>query len=190
MLAFDCGLVDVGLHVLRDIRSSYDGTRRSPWNEIECGDHYTRPMAAFLLFEVASGQTWDATRRALGFAPALFNDAATGKFHGFFSNGASWGTYEQAPAAPDAGGGGGGGGGGGAVATASLAVAYGTCELESLTLGSVGKAATVTVSVGGKNVPCTVSAVDGGVELVFAGEGGGATCTVAAGSTLEVALFA
>ena len=30
MLAFDCGLVDVGLHVLRDIRSSYDGTRRSP----------------------------------------------------------------------------------------------------------------------------------------------------------------
>ena len=42
--------------VLTDARNKYDGTRRSPWNEIECGDHYTRPMAGFLLFEIASGQ--------------------------------------------------------------------------------------------------------------------------------------
>ncbi len=27
----------------------------SPWNEIECGDHYTRQMAGFALFEIASG---------------------------------------------------------------------------------------------------------------------------------------
>ena len=42
--------------VLTDAREKYDGTRRSPWNEIECGDHYVRPMAAFLFFELASGQ--------------------------------------------------------------------------------------------------------------------------------------
>jgi len=42
--------------VLLDARNKYDGTRRSPWNEVECGDHYTRPMAGFLLFEIASGQ--------------------------------------------------------------------------------------------------------------------------------------
>ena len=42
--------------VLTDTREKYDGTRRSPWNEIECGDHYVRPMAAFLFFELASGQ--------------------------------------------------------------------------------------------------------------------------------------
>lgn len=42
--------------VLTDTREKYDGTRRSPWNEIECGDHYVRPMAAFSFFEIASGQ--------------------------------------------------------------------------------------------------------------------------------------
>ena len=42
-----------------DARNKYDGTRRSPWNEVECGDHYTRPMAGFLLFEIASGQVYD-----------------------------------------------------------------------------------------------------------------------------------
>ena len=45
--------------VLLDARNKYDGTRRSPWNEVECGDHYTRPMAGFLLFEIASGQVYN-----------------------------------------------------------------------------------------------------------------------------------
>lgn len=44
------------IKVLLEARNKYDGTRRSPWNEVECGDHYTRPMAGFLLFEIASGQ--------------------------------------------------------------------------------------------------------------------------------------
>ena len=50
--------------VLTDAREKYDGTRRSPWNEIECGDHYVRPMAAFLFFELASGQVgcWNSFR--------------------------------------------------------------------------------------------------------------------------------
>ena len=42
--------------VLEKTRYLYDGTRRSPWNEIECGDHYTRPMSSFALFAIASGQ--------------------------------------------------------------------------------------------------------------------------------------
>lgn len=44
------------LSVLKKTRQMYDGTRRSPWNEIECGDHYSRPMSAFSLFALASGQ--------------------------------------------------------------------------------------------------------------------------------------
>ena len=43
---------------LTSLRKCYDGTRRSPWNEIECGDYYARAMAAFLYFEIASGQVW------------------------------------------------------------------------------------------------------------------------------------
>ena len=46
--------------VVTDTRNQYDGTRRSPWNEIECGDHYTRAMAAFLYFEIAAGMVSSA----------------------------------------------------------------------------------------------------------------------------------
>ena len=39
-------------------RQFYDGTRRSPWNEIECGDHYARPMSSFTLLTLISGQVF------------------------------------------------------------------------------------------------------------------------------------
>ena len=55
-LRFFCSHCTFSGLVLTDTREKYDGTRRSPWNEIECGDHYIRPMAAFTFFEFASGQ--------------------------------------------------------------------------------------------------------------------------------------
>ena len=55
-LRFFCSHYTFSGLVLTDTREKYDGTRRSPWNEIECGDHYIRPMAAFTFFEFASGQ--------------------------------------------------------------------------------------------------------------------------------------
>ena len=55
-LALLHGHSDIALQCLTDLRGQYDGTRRSPYNEIECGDHYTRPMGGFSLFEIASGQ--------------------------------------------------------------------------------------------------------------------------------------
>ena len=55
-LRFFCSHCTFSGLVLTDTREKYDGTRRSPWNEIECGDHYVRPMAAFTFFEFASGQ--------------------------------------------------------------------------------------------------------------------------------------
>lgn len=58
--------------VLLDARNKYDGTRRSPWNEIECGDHYTRPMAGFLLFEIASGQVCNINKLLMVASNILF----------------------------------------------------------------------------------------------------------------------
>jgi hypothetical protein len=49
-------LIFLEISVLTEAREKYDGTRRSPWNEVECGDHYSRQMGGFLLFEIASGQ--------------------------------------------------------------------------------------------------------------------------------------
>ena len=40
------GLEKEGLRCIRAVRDRYDGKRRNPWNEIECGGHYARSMAA------------------------------------------------------------------------------------------------------------------------------------------------
>ncbi|XP_065657388.1 non-lysosomal glucosylceramidase isoform X2 [Hydra vulgaris] len=88
------GLTKEGLDVLEKTRYFYDGTRRSPWNEIECGDHYARPLSSFALFHIASGQSWSYTYKDnvhLGFHPKLNAD----DFCGFFVLGTCWGTYKQ-----------------------------------------------------------------------------------------------
>ncbi|MFX1357927.1 MAG: GH116 family glycosyl-hydrolase [Promethearchaeota archaeon] len=42
-------------HILKAIRKRYDGTRRNPWNEVECGDHYVRAMSSWTLLNAATG---------------------------------------------------------------------------------------------------------------------------------------
>jgi len=37
-----------GLECIADIRARYDGAKRSPFDEAECGHHYARAMAAWL----------------------------------------------------------------------------------------------------------------------------------------------
>ena len=44
-LAFE-GLEEEARAVLRGIRQRYDGVRRNPWNEFECGSHYARALAS------------------------------------------------------------------------------------------------------------------------------------------------
>ncbi|MDH7561587.1 MAG: GH116 family glycosyl hydrolase [bacterium] len=40
------GWIDEGLSVVKGARDRYDGLRRNPWEEIECGHHYARAMAS------------------------------------------------------------------------------------------------------------------------------------------------
>ena len=41
------GLYDDGLKTITDIRTRYDGLKRNPFNEAECGNHYARAMASW-----------------------------------------------------------------------------------------------------------------------------------------------
>ncbi|MFW9937907.1 MAG: GH116 family glycosyl hydrolase, partial [Candidatus Thorarchaeota archaeon] len=43
------------LNILKAVRKRYDGTRRNPWNEVECGDHYVRAMSSWTLLNAATG---------------------------------------------------------------------------------------------------------------------------------------
>jgi hypothetical protein len=85
------GLVDEGLEIVRAVRARHDGYRRSPWNEAECGNHYARSLASWAVLLAYSGYSYDATKQAIGFAPA----ATDGDFRCFFSTGTGWGTFRQ-----------------------------------------------------------------------------------------------
>lgn len=41
------GMTEEGVELVGHIRSRYDGKKRNPFNEAECGHHYARAMAAW-----------------------------------------------------------------------------------------------------------------------------------------------
>ncbi len=81
------GFEQEGLAVVRAIRHRYDGKKRNPWNEIECGSNYARAMAAFALLPIYSGFTFDLPAKRIGFNPIHKED-----FSCLFSVGTGWGT--------------------------------------------------------------------------------------------------
>ncbi len=77
------GLIDEGLECIRNIRDRYDGRKRSPYDEAECGHHYARAMASWAAVPALTGFRYSAVTRALGFAPKP-------GLH-FYSTGYAWG---------------------------------------------------------------------------------------------------
>lgn len=84
------GMIKEGLMVVRAIRNRYDGKKRNPWNEIECGSNYARPMASFALLPIFSGFRPDLPRKRIGFSPLL-----PGKFKYLWSVGSGWGDFSR-----------------------------------------------------------------------------------------------
>ena len=77
------GQIDDGLDCIRNIRARYDGRKRSPFDEAECGHHYARAMIAW------------AARPGLDRVPLLgrreIDDLRAPRWHIFWSNGYAWG---------------------------------------------------------------------------------------------------
>lgn len=68
------GLVEEGLAVVRAARDRHDGTRRNPFNDIECGAYYARALSAWQVVNALSGLVPDLPRGRLTFAPRLPGD--------------------------------------------------------------------------------------------------------------------
>ena len=85
------GLVHEGLSVTRAIHERYAPERRNPWNEVECGDHYSRAMASYGVFITACGFDYDGPAQSLTMDPKL--DADDFKAPVVLAEG--WGTYAQ-----------------------------------------------------------------------------------------------
>lgn len=57
------------LNMVSAVRDRYDGEKRNPWNEIECGSNYARSMASFALLPIYSGFQFDMSKKHVGFFP-------------------------------------------------------------------------------------------------------------------------
>jgi hypothetical protein len=90
------GMTAEGLQCIADIRDRYDGRKRSPFDEAECGHHYARAMASWAAVLALTGFRYSGVTQTMSFA------AVEGKH--FWSNGDAWGVCELArtPAGFDA----------------------------------------------------------------------------------------
>jgi non-lysosomal glucosylceramidase len=84
------GLVEEGLTVVRAVRARHDGSRRNPWNDIECGSYYIRALSSYALVNAYSGLSFDQRCEEIGFKPARTDDGVY-----FWSAGQGWGVVER-----------------------------------------------------------------------------------------------
>lgn len=161
------GMVEEGLAITRAIHDRYHPSRRNPWNEVECGDHYARAMASYGVFLAACGYQYHGPKGHLGFAPRLSPD----DFRAPFTTAEGWGTFSQRRSGPSQ--------------TGAIALKWGKLRLQSLSLALAkgAKPEKVQVKLGETDVPARlkVAVETATVELVQA-------IVIEAGQTLEVRL--
>jgi uncharacterized protein (DUF608 family) len=85
------GLVEEGLSVVKAARDRYDGRRRNPWDEVECGHHYARAMSSWGVLLALSGFSYSGPDMKMGFDPKV----AAEDFRTVWTAGSGWGTYAQ-----------------------------------------------------------------------------------------------
>jgi hypothetical protein len=77
------GQVENGLKCIQNIRERYDGRKRSPFDEAECGHHYARAMISWAALLALSGFEYSAVKESITFT------SREGVY--FWSNGYAWG---------------------------------------------------------------------------------------------------
>ncbi|RAJ94505.1 uncharacterized protein (DUF608 family) [Larkinella arboricola] len=85
------GQTENALKCLKSIRDRFDGRKRNPFNEPECGHHYARSMTSWNTVLAWSGFRYSGVSESMTFTdrPGTY----------FWSNGSAWGTCTIAPEA-------------------------------------------------------------------------------------------
>ena len=74
-----------GLQCIQNIRDRYDGKKRSPFDEAECGHHYARAMASWAAIPALTGFHYSGVKKSFTVSPKA------GTY--FWSNGYAYGKY-------------------------------------------------------------------------------------------------
>jgi len=106
-----------GLRCIQNIRDRYDGRKRSPFDEAECGRHYARAMASWGAVLALTGFHFSGVDKSMRFS------AKEGNF--FWSNGSAWGTCRLAPD--------------GKAFRAEIAIRHGSLQLRTFILKDFGR---------------------------------------------------
>ncbi len=85
------GMVRQGCEIVESTRRRYDGERRNPWDESECGPHYARAMSAWSALPALTGFRYAGPRKHLVVAPRIHAAA----MRSFWAAGTGWGTFSH-----------------------------------------------------------------------------------------------
>lgn len=83
------GLVEQGLTIVRAIHERYAASKRNPYNEVECSDHYGRAMASYGAYVALAGFRCHGPRGEMSFTRR--------GYRGPFIAPDGWGTYDGKP---------------------------------------------------------------------------------------------
>lgn len=145
------GMVEPGLAVTRAVHDRYHASRRNPWNEIECSDHYSRAMASYGSFVTMCGFEYHGPKGHIGFAPRMSQD----DFRAPFVTAEGWGTFSQH--------------GDHRTQSATLQIKWGRLQLRtfSLALPKSHARKSAAALVNKRHIPTTVDFSEGRANVTF-----------------------
>ena len=80
-----------GLSIMKAVHERYNGSKRNPYDEVECSSHYARSMASYGTYLAACGYHYHGPKGELGFDPKIHPE----DFKCAFTTAESWGTFIQ-----------------------------------------------------------------------------------------------
>ena len=128
------GMLREGLETVENVRKRFDGERRNPWDEPECGHHYARAMSAWSVVIALSGFHYHGADKAINLIPKTGGP----RFASFWSTGSGWGLFSVIRES--------------AQSRIELAVTEGLLRLKSIRTGRTSAASTAVV-LGNRRYP-------------------------------------
>jgi len=145
------GMVDEGLILTRKIHDRYHASKRNPFNEIECSDHYARAMASYGTFLMACGFDYHGPKGYIRFAPKWNKE----NFKAPFTVAEGWGSYSQKL--------------NNALQEHSFTIKYGSLKLNTISLEKISskKVQHVTAMLGTQKVDCKFLQKENTIHIIL-----------------------